>query len=165
MRMNLRKTQSGFTLIELLVVLAIIGLLSSILATGLIIARKKSRDTQRISNMEALRTALDMYYQDIGTYPITAGWQGTACGANYITGLTPNYLTRLPKDPTCGGGTCTGGTSKDFLYQSNGTAYKLIIDGCFETNTYTAIGKPFNDPARSGLPQFGAVYNTAGAGY
>jgi type II secretion system protein G len=164
MRMFKTKNEQGFTLIELLVVIAIVGLLSSVVMSSLSLARRKSRDTQRVANLRVLRDALNFYYQDNGTYPSTGGaWQGSTCGQNYITGLTPNYVRTLPKDPMCGSSTCIGGTSKDFLYSSNGTNFKLIIDGCFETDTYTGVsGRPFADPVRLGSGgAFGAVY-TAG---
>jgi type II secretion system protein G len=163
------KKQSGFTLIELLVVVAIIGLLGSIVMTSLSLARRKARDTQRVSNLSVLRDALAAYHIDNGAYPVSTGgtWQGTACGANYITGLTPNYVRVLPKDPICGSSTCIGGTSKDFLYTSNGTDYKLIVDGCFETATYTGVsGLPYADPTRLGFSgAFGAIYTSGGSAY
>ncbi len=157
------KAQQGFTLIELLVVIAIIGLLASTIISALSSARKNARDATRVSNLRVLRDALDIYYQDNGAYPVAGAWQGTACGKNYITGLTPNYVKQLPADPACGTSICAGTTGKDFIYASNGTAYKLLIDGCFETTKYTTTGGPFADPLRAGLTQWGGVFNQAGS--
>lgn len=167
MAASIKKREFGFTLIELLVVMAIIGMLASIVMTGVNLTRRKARDAQRVANMRVIRDALNIYYNDNGSYPSTGGgWQGTTCGANYITGLTPNIIRTLPKDPNCGSSSCVGTTNKDFLYNSNGTNYKLIIDGCFETSEYTASGKPFADPARLGFGgAFGAVYSPGGSGY
>jgi len=61
--------QRGFTLIELLVVISIIGVLSTIAMTSLNAARAKARDAVRLSDMEQIRVALEMYKSDHGYYP------------------------------------------------------------------------------------------------
>jgi prepilin-type N-terminal cleavage/methylation domain-containing protein len=63
--------KKGFTLIELLVVISIIGLLSSIVLSSLSDARKKARDTAKIRAVLEMRTALQMYFSDNGSYPLT----------------------------------------------------------------------------------------------
>ena len=62
--------QKGFTLLELLVVVAIIGFLVSIVMPALDDARKKARDTVRISDMTQVQTALQLYYNTYGRYPL-----------------------------------------------------------------------------------------------
>ena len=64
------KTREGFTLVELLVVISIIGLLSSFAIVSLTAARMKARDALRKGDMAQLRTALVLYYDDNGHYPI-----------------------------------------------------------------------------------------------
>ncbi|KKQ58329.1 MAG: fimbrial protein pilin [Parcubacteria group bacterium GW2011_GWC1_38_17] len=62
---NQRKPASrGFTLLELLVVISIIGLLASIALVSLDSARKKTRDTQRLSDMAGIQKALRLYYEN-----------------------------------------------------------------------------------------------------
>jgi prepilin-type N-terminal cleavage/methylation domain-containing protein len=58
--------KKGFTLIELLIVIAILALLMSIIIITLNPAEllKKSRDTKRVSDLNALRTALNLYVTD-----------------------------------------------------------------------------------------------------
>ncbi len=71
------KRNQGFTLIELLVVIAIIGLLATIVLVSLNTARAKARDSKRIAEVKQLMTALEMYYDENGAYPISG-----SCGAS-----------------------------------------------------------------------------------
>lgn len=71
--------QPAFTLIELLVVISIIGLLSSVVFASIGSARAKARDARRMSDMNEIAKALELYYADHGAYPITnctLGWCG-----------------------------------------------------------------------------------------
>lgn len=70
------KRTRGFTLIELLVVIAIIAVLAAILFPVFARAREKARQTQCLSNVRQILTALDMYAQD--------------CDETYPQGFTPN---------------------------------------------------------------------------
>ena len=60
--------RKGFTLIELLVVIAIIGLLASVVLVSLNSAKRKARDTSRITSLKQLQTAVEMYYDDNRQY-------------------------------------------------------------------------------------------------
>lgn len=100
--------QNGFTLIELLVVIAIIGVLSSIVMSSVNSARKKSRDSQRISEFREFRTALNMYYINHGSYPPTppctipsCSWEDHKNIFNAIATALFNegLISQMPKDP------------------------------------------------------------------
>jgi prepilin-type N-terminal cleavage/methylation domain-containing protein len=67
---NTEVNQKGFSLIELLVVIVIIMLLGTISVVALNDQRAKSRDSQRISDIRQIRTALEFYRSDEGEYPI-----------------------------------------------------------------------------------------------
>lgn len=58
--MKTHNTKKGFTLIELLVVLAVIGVLSGIVLQSLGSARLKSRNTQRIANIDQIAKAFQV---------------------------------------------------------------------------------------------------------
>lgn len=147
-----QKQNRGFTLIELLVVIAIIGILSSAVLASLNSARAKSRDAYRKSAMKQIEIALELYRDNNNSYPSTGGsWWGlsanggsrTTSGANaYIPGLTPTYISVLPADPS--------GVTSDwsgFLYQSNGTNYKLLAH--FRgPESFPSAGQMFYDPVR-----------------
>lgn len=119
----------GFTLIELLVVIAIIGLLSSVILASLNTARAKSRDARRVADMKQIQTALEVYYDAVGSYP-NPGWAwhsqcvgwGSYTAANVIPGLTPNYMSSFPSDP----GMIPASNVNCYLYLSNGTDYKFL---------------------------------------
>ncbi len=76
----------GFTLIELLVVIAIIGILASIVMVSLASAKAKARDAKRISDIKTIQLALEEYYTDNLSYPIS------------LAQLTPSYLPSIPYD-------------------------------------------------------------------
>ena len=93
----MKKNKRGFTLIELLVVIAIIGLLSTLSILALNQARARARDARRVADVAQIRTALEMYYNDMNNYP------ATATGGTAITtsgSATTTYLTKIPVPPT-----------------------------------------------------------------
>jgi len=97
------KRQSGFTLIELLVVIAIIGILSTIVLATLEEARVRGRDARRLSDVQQLRTALELYYDNNGQYPPYKAYTEYVdpCGLNWCnlqTALAP-YIPAMPFDP------------------------------------------------------------------
>lgn len=87
-----RNSQRGFTLVELLVVIAIIGILATLLLLQLGVARQRARDAKRIADINQVRTALELYFDDNGSYPIAANYAA-------LSVLAPKYLTLLPTDP------------------------------------------------------------------
>jgi prepilin-type N-terminal cleavage/methylation domain-containing protein len=83
----------GFTLVELLVVIAIISVLATLLLLQLGVARAKARDAKRIADINQVRSALELYFDDNGSYLAT----------NVMTGLKPVYLINIPQDPLAAG--------------------------------------------------------------
>ena len=87
-----RESSRGFTLLELLIVIAIIAILSVILIIVINPAEtlRKSRDAQRISDLNTMKTALGIYLTSTST-PYLAGSDNTACktggsGGTYASG-------------------------------------------------------------------------------
>lgn len=131
------KNQKGFTLIELLVVVAIIGMLISIILVGLGSARQKSRDAKRLSDMQQIKTGLDLYYNTAAGYPDTTVWDTSQTSFTSLQCSGTTYF-KVPNDPIPTG---------SYVYTSGGTS----ISGCggnvwsnykvqFQTEGATNIG-------------------------
>ncbi len=105
----------GFTLIELLVVIGIIGILASTVTASIAPAREKARDAKRMQDLNQIRNAIELYYENNGSYPqFRAYTDATNCGFNWCsleTALDP-YITDLPRDPV-------GGTTYVYYYDAN----------------------------------------------
>lgn len=63
----------GFTLIELLVVVAIIGVLTAVLLVNLVGIRERGADTKKKSDLNQVKNALRLYYNDYQGYPNASG--------------------------------------------------------------------------------------------
>lgn len=144
----------GFTLIELLVVIAIIGLLASIVAVSVNSARRKARDVKRIADLKTISTALEMYYDQYGTYPVSTPicnsgvnfhndyWcrdtnnnVGDTQIQNWIPGLQ-EFLTKMPHNPKP---YATGGWPYHY-YSPSADQYWLMVKLEDATNKDTCGG-------------------------
>lgn len=96
------KFSQGFTLIELLVVIAILGILATIAMISISGAQKSARDSQRKSDLADIRSALEIYRADCGSYPTSAQlvFGGTLVGTGAVNCLgTTTYMSKVPQDP------------------------------------------------------------------
>ncbi len=139
--------------------ISIIGLLSSIVLTSVNSARVKARDARRKADLDQLRTALELYYDSNGTYPVTGvTWFSSEPnnalgnnGGNWIPGLAPTYIPTLPHDPRAGVGVpnppCSAPWLQAYLYRSDtGASYKLLSH-CAPEGAWTS-SDGFYDPVR-----------------
>jgi prepilin-type N-terminal cleavage/methylation domain-containing protein len=147
--------QKGFTLIELLVVIAIIGILSSVVLASLNTAKNKANDAKRMTDLNAIQTALEMYASTYNSYPVSPTWAWSSrcnawpdlAGGDVIPGLVPTYLPKMPSDPAMDAvaNTCC------YLYLSNGTDYKLLAHNCptsYKCSGSGEVNGGFYDPVR-----------------
>lgn len=102
------KKRSGFTLIELLVVIVVIGILATLVVANFSSSRSRARDVKRKNDLNQMKTALRLYYNDYQTYPAASAGQIAGCGANGTTACawgsafsanSVSYMGQLPPDP------------------------------------------------------------------
>lgn len=90
------RRQKGFTFIELLVVVTISALLMGAAMVGYSSISRRSRDTRRRTDMETIRSALELYRSENASYPLSVT-EGESIGTGGIT-----YLNPVPGDPKSG---------------------------------------------------------------
>lgn len=100
--------KKAFTLIELLVTISIMILIMGASLVAFNATRASARDARRKADLEAYRSALELYRSDIGGYPPT------------LPTLSPTYIASPLADPlasqqtyayvptNCGATTCSG---------------------------------------------------------
>lgn len=148
-----------------MVVIAVIGILASVVLASLNSARGKSRDARRMADIKQLQIALELYFNDNGTYPNTGGWRDACAsfgsfgvtGSNgYVPNLAPTYIPVLPEDPK------PIPPSACYIYYSNTIDYKILVYNTVETNT-ASVGSTFYDPMRGGAIY--TVYSPGGISF
>src|SRR5215469_4173364 len=118
-RKTLRRAQDGFTLIELMVVILIIGLLATIVVQNLRSATDKAKRVKAQADISQLKSALDRYYLDAGSYPTSDQGLPALIAApnngNVAGDWGGPYIERIPLDPW----------GHPYFYQSDGNEYLL----------------------------------------
>ncbi len=138
------KGKRGFSLTELLIVMAIIGILAGIVYASFSGSSGKGRDAKRQADLHMLQNAIEEYKTKNGRYP-TQGCSTSAPNfafqtcSDYVQGLVPDFLPRLPIDSRAG-------ANQGFAYMTNtnGTVYKIMVNGTVESETVT-----INHPLKS----------------
>jgi general secretion pathway protein G len=92
------------------VVISVIGLLTALIMVNFNAARERARDVQRKSDLDQIKKALRMYYNDQNLYPETSSTGNKICGCTTpCTSFTWGqdsfkcsnmiYMKLLPQDP------------------------------------------------------------------
>lgn len=79
---SLKRKQSGFTIVELLIVIVVIGILAALVVTTFAGIQRKARNAERQSDIKAIHTQLEAYFNEANAYPTLANlndsaWRGT----------------------------------------------------------------------------------------
>lgn len=115
MKQNRLNNNQAFTLIELLVAIAIIATLIGLAIPNFLGARSRAKDARRKGEVQQLKNALQLYYNDFHVYPASAN--GTAHGVsvfNYISGCGAAGTSLCPA--TCTADFAAGGSGCDSVY-------------------------------------------------
>lgn len=109
---------------------------------------KKSNYIKRLEDLNKLKTALEKYYSDNGEYPLSQGFDGIYSkwgysGNDWIKGLSPKYINKLPIDPRN-----TNDPNLQYLYKSNGKDYKLISHSPEDCKGVEKLNNILIDPLR-----------------
>lgn len=131
--------------------------------------------TQVTSDFFSIKNALDHYYSENGYYPASSkkgsatqartGWDGLYSNlgeskSQWIQGLTPSYISELPRDQR---DSVDGSTN--YIYKSNGQDYKLLAQNPFPLSCQIAATDypMLMDPKRSGSNCTGIAIYSKGA--
>ncbi len=172
--MSIKKHHKAFTLIELLVTISIIALLSTIVFAGFDEARKQARDKTRMTSLKELQLAIEQYRAQTGRYPAAgcgAGQTRVSPGPKtdnftvtcdlYITGLVPDYISALPKDPNQ-----EYDTNKGIYYNvdNDGTVYKVgflnTVESLFITSYDDDFARCPSDPGAGPCDNLNSIAST-----
>jgi type II secretion system protein G len=99
-----KKNKNGFTLIEVMVAVAIIGILSSVVISSVTESKKRSRDAKRISDINQMKVALELYFDRCGEYPTkpnrTSSLPNITANNGCPTGINlQTFINQLPAPP------------------------------------------------------------------
>jgi prepilin-type N-terminal cleavage/methylation domain-containing protein len=116
-------SQVGFSLVELLVVIFVIGVLAALLTTNLAGVRSRAEDSKAKADLQDLKKALRIYYNDYQSYPDDSGGAIVGCGSagtsvcsdgTFSNGSSTIYMKELPEN---------------FNYYSDGDEEFLLVIG------------------------------------
>lgn len=144
-----QKAAKGFTLLELLIVIAIIAILSVILIIVINPAEtlKKSRDVQRMSDLNTMKTAVGLMLTSSSTPYLSAG------NANCISGNSTGWVFYSYAGTGAGVGAATpdqGADANGTTVFANGTTRATSVAATSYTNTDGTGWIPVNFASLSG---------------
>lgn len=118
----LKQIQRGFTLIELLIVVIILAILAAIVIPQFSSATTDAQEAALDSNLNALRSAIDLYrVQHNGKYPGAVAATGATCsvGSAAAGGATAGtdlaVIAQLTNYSNAAGQTCSGAATQTTL--------------------------------------------------
>ncbi len=128
-------SRRGFTLIELVVVISILAILSGVLVPRVTNHLKAARDARRLADIKTVRSAIEQYYMDKGTYPAAnanssyGGWDVTNDGDFIRVLRDQGYVDEDAVDPI-----------NDATFHYRYYVYALASYGCVGNSDFYVLG-------------------------
>lgn len=120
-----KQTSRGFTIIEVLIVMVVIAILAIASTTWYRGGQERARFTAYRSDLVKINDAITLYNSENGRYPLGNGTGASGCVSgtgNFITGLQPGYISKMPDVPAYNG----GANYYAYCWNGNGAEYKLV---------------------------------------
>lgn len=145
--------QSGFTLIELLVVIFIIGILAGLLITNFVGVRSRAADTRLKNDLNQMKTALRLYYNDYQRYPSSSIGRMLGCGT---------AGTAICAE----GGTFSAGNPSTVYMQELPEAFTYAVGASNESFTIsTSLENPSDQDIEASADRCGQTYTPGSTTY
>ena len=124
-------SKKGFTLVELLISASIIAILAGVTIAVLKPSHfyGKARDGKRKADLEQIRSALEMYRTDAGSYPDSLSFGGSLV----YDGNT--YMNPVPNDPL-------NSSPYIYTYSGGGNSYTLCANQLEGTGSSYCVNNP-----------------------
>lgn len=121
---SLKQQNKGFTIVELLIVIVVIGILALLVVTTYAGIQQKARNTKRQTDIAAIQTQLEAFYQTAGYYPNLTDINSTTWRATNMKSLDAGALvdpssTCIPASASCVVGTAA---AKTYAYAATDAA-------------------------------------------
>jgi Tfp pilus assembly protein PilE len=132
--------QRGVSKIEVLIIALIIGVLGLMAVVAVSTARARTRDAVRLSDVRSTQAALELYFNDANSYPVTTEalpLGGSAAGCLNEDGFTSTcggaasiYLDIVPTTPTAGldGLSSCGGSTNAYCFEGTENQYEIQFE-------------------------------------
>lgn len=115
--------QTGFTIVELLIVVVVIAILAAITIVSYNGIQERTANTKIMNDLKSMQKLIESYKSVHGSYPATSGWSYSSNSPNGFIPLVAGYFnTSLPQLSNKG----AVNLNNCYIYQSNGTNYKLM---------------------------------------
>jgi prepilin-type N-terminal cleavage/methylation domain-containing protein len=149
--MKQEKCRRAFTLVEIMIVVMIMGVLLAVATPQFVRANLKARELRLKADLKAVRDALEVAYEDVGTYPMPwdldkavpgtlGGWYGTTVGVGWgyysftLSQWKGPYLKKYP----------TANPINGAQYSWNSTPSYVAHAFYWESSTTSSEGTPYN---------------------
>jgi type II secretion system protein G len=168
---KISQKQRGFTIVELLIVIVVVAILAAITVTAYNGIQQRGRDAQRVSDMNTIVKALEMYKVQTGNYPVAngtneiAGWEVSSKNPHqFLLPLkTAGIISGVPVDPV--NDTTAGIYYKYYRYSAGsngcdtarGDYYILIVRDAESTANQLSSSPGFQCPGRNWSTEGGWV--------